>query len=91
MRNGSQLSPERSAPRAFAAGLFQWAKERVREEIGPELDGTDWRRLDPRRYDPRRIIREALLELIEAAEPTVTPAATTVESSSKSPISASSE
>jgi sec-independent protein translocase protein TatB len=35
------------------------AKERMREEIG---DDVDWRTLDPRQYDPRRIIREALLD-----------------------------
>ncbi|WP_288873230.1 twin-arginine translocase TatA/TatE family subunit [uncultured Microbacterium sp.] len=37
-------------------------KSRVREEMGPELDDVDWRKLDPRQYDPRRIIRDALLE-----------------------------
>lgn len=38
------------------------AKDRVREELGPEFDEDEWRRLDPRQYDPRRIIRDALLE-----------------------------
>ena len=38
------------------------AKDRMREEMGPEFDDVDWRKLDPRQYDPRRIIREALLE-----------------------------
>jgi sec-independent protein translocase protein TatB len=38
------------------------AKERMREEMGPEFDEVDWKKLDPRQYDPRRIIREALLE-----------------------------
>ncbi|WBU38136.1 Sec-independent protein translocase TatB [Homoserinibacter sp. YIM 151385] len=38
------------------------AKERMREEMGPEFDEVDWRKLDPRQYDPRRIIREALVE-----------------------------
>lgn len=37
-------------------------KSRVRQEMGPELDDVDWRKLDPRQYDPRRIIRDALLE-----------------------------
>ncbi|WP_136054931.1 twin-arginine translocase TatA/TatE family subunit [Microbacterium sp. K24] len=37
-------------------------KSRVRDEMGPELDDVDWRKLDPRQYDPRRIIRDALLE-----------------------------
>lgn len=36
------------------------AKERMREEMGPEFDEVDWRRLDPRQYDPRRIVMEAL-------------------------------
>ncbi|HWS50073.1 MAG TPA: Sec-independent protein translocase TatB [Microbacterium sp.] len=37
-------------------------KSRVREEMGPEIDDVDWRKLDPRQYDPRRIIRDALFE-----------------------------
>ena len=37
-------------------------KSRVREEMGPEIDEVDWRRLDPRQYDPRRIIRDALFD-----------------------------
>jgi sec-independent protein translocase protein TatB len=38
------------------------AKDRVREELGPDFDEEEWRKLDPRQYDPRRIIRDALLE-----------------------------
>lgn len=38
------------------------AKERVREEVGPDFDDVDWRQLDPRQYDPRRIVREAFAE-----------------------------
>jgi sec-independent protein translocase protein TatB len=38
------------------------AQERVREEMGPEFEDLDWRKMDPRQYDPRRIIREALLD-----------------------------
>ncbi|MEO6532702.1 MAG: Sec-independent protein translocase TatB [Pseudolysinimonas sp.] len=38
------------------------AKDRMREEMGPDFDEVDWKKLDPRQYDPRRIIREALLE-----------------------------
>ncbi|CAH0131304.1 MULTISPECIES: Sec-independent protein translocase TatB [unclassified Microbacterium] len=37
-------------------------RTRMRDEIGPEIDEVDWRKLDPRQYDPRRIIRDALLE-----------------------------
>lgn len=44
--------------RDFANG----ARDRMRDEMGPEFDEVDWRKLDPRQYDPRRIIREALLE-----------------------------
>lgn len=36
------------------------AKDRMREEMGPEFDEVDWRRLDPRQYDPRRIVMDAL-------------------------------
>ena len=38
------------------------AKDRIRDEMGPEFDDVEWQKLDPRQYDPRRIIREALLE-----------------------------
>jgi sec-independent protein translocase protein TatB len=50
-------------------GLATGAKERMREEMGPDFDDIDWKKLDPRQYDPRRIIREAL---IEDDEPAVT-------------------
>jgi len=51
--------------RGFANG----ARERMREEMGPEFDEVDWRKLDPRQYDPRRIIREALLDDDPAQKP----------------------
>lgn len=52
--------------RGFADG----AKDRMREEMGPEFDEVDWRKLDPRQYDPRRIIREALVdEVVPPAKP----------------------
>jgi sec-independent protein translocase protein TatB len=47
--------------RDFANG----AKDRIKEEMGPEYDDVEWKSLDPRQYDPRRIIREALLEPTE--------------------------
>jgi sec-independent protein translocase protein TatB len=43
-------------------GLADGAKDRMREEMGPEFDEVDWKKLDPRQYDPRRIIREALVD-----------------------------
>lgn len=42
------------------------AKDRMRDELGPDFDDMDWKKLDPRQYDPRRIIREALLESPES-------------------------
>lgn len=42
--------------------MSEGAKDRLKEEMGPEYDEVDWRQLDPRQYDPRRIIRDALLE-----------------------------
>jgi len=42
-------------------GTAQAAKHRIREELGPEYDDIDWKKLDPRQYDPRQIIRSALL------------------------------
>ncbi|ROR97500.1 sec-independent protein translocase protein TatB [Salana multivorans] len=47
------------------------ATERVREELGPEID--DLRQYDPRQYDPRRIIRDALAD--DDAGPTGPPTA----------------
>jgi len=64
------IGPERlpKAAEAFAkfvrrAGEYlRDTKTRMRDEIGPEIDDVDWRKLDPRQYDPRRIIRDALME-----------------------------
>jgi sec-independent protein translocase protein TatB len=38
------------------------AKDRMRDEMGPDFDDVDWQKLDPRQYDPRRIIRDALID-----------------------------
>ena len=64
------IGPERLP--TYAKRLGEWARrardyvggarDRMREEIGPEFDEIDWKQLDPRQYDPRRIIREALTE-----------------------------
>ncbi|MFD1720226.1 twin-arginine translocase TatA/TatE family subunit [Amnibacterium endophyticum] len=45
-----------------ARRMLDDAKDRVRDEMGPDFDEAEWRKLDPRQYDPRRIIRDALLE-----------------------------
>ncbi|MET1019756.1 MAG: Sec-independent protein translocase TatB, partial [Microterricola sp.] len=56
----------------------------MRDEMGPEFDDVDWKKLDPRQYDPRRIIREALTDdtpdaaTAAAAAPTLTRAARSV-------------
>ncbi len=42
--------------------MSESAKTQLKEELGPEYEEVDWRKLDPRQYDPRRIIREALTE-----------------------------
>lgn len=47
------------------------AQEKLRQELGPEFEDIDWRKMDPRQYDPRRIIREALLEEEPLAEPAI--------------------
>lgn len=44
--------------KSFAAD----AKDRVADELGPEIADVDWSKLDPRQYDPRRIVRDALLD-----------------------------
>ncbi|MCU1477271.1 MAG: Sec-independent protein translocase TatB [Subtercola sp.] len=52
------------------------AKTRMKEEMGPDFDEVEWKKLDPRQYDPRRIIRDALLEdPAESAPAPVKPAA----------------
>jgi sec-independent protein translocase protein TatB len=58
-------------------GMANGAKERMREEMGPDFDEVDWKKLDPRQYDPRRIIREALVddEVAPVVTPVVKPAA----------------
>lgn len=43
------------------------AKDRMRDELGPDFDDVDWKKLDPRQYDPRRIVREALADDPEPA------------------------
>jgi sec-independent protein translocase protein TatB len=42
--------------------LANGAKDRMREEMGPDFDEVDWKKLDPRQYDPRRIVMNALAE-----------------------------
>jgi sec-independent protein translocase protein TatB len=72
---GPQRLPEYAAKfarfikkvRSFADG----AKDRLKEEMGPDYDDIDWKKLDPRQYDPRRIIRDALLD--DEPEPTIKP------------------
>ncbi|MCC3268035.1 Sec-independent protein translocase TatB [Arthrobacter gengyunqii] len=59
----SQLARLVREVRRMASG----AKEQLREEVGPEIDEVDWRKLDPRQYDPRRIIKEALIDDFEDA------------------------
>ena len=58
--------------------LASGAKDRMRDELGPDFDDMDWKKLDPRQYDPRRIIREALQESPEKSVTTETTSATEV-------------
>jgi sec-independent protein translocase protein TatB len=77
------LGPERLP--GYAAKLAQLirtlrdmargAKDRMRDEMGPEFDDVDWQKLDPRQYDPRRIIREALLDDSPDPAPVIKPPA----------------
>jgi sec-independent protein translocase protein TatB len=74
---GPERLPEYAAQLArLVRGLRRMAtgaREQLREEVGPELDEVDWRKLDPRQYDPRRIIKEALLDDIEDVFKPVSP------------------
>jgi len=49
-------------------------KNKMRDELGPDIDDVDWRKLDPRQYDPRRIIRDALFEEPSFDAPAASPA-----------------
>jgi sec-independent protein translocase protein TatB len=64
----AQLARIVRAVRTMADG----AKDRLRDEMGPEFDEVDWTKLDPRQYDPRRIIRDALLDDEPAGPPVET-------------------
>lgn len=55
--------------------MARGAKDRMREELGPDFNEVEWKKLDPRQYDPRRIIREALLEDDTPQPAAVAPAA----------------
>ncbi len=57
--------------------LANGAKDRMREEMGPDFDDVDWKKLDPRQYDPRRIIREALADDPEPVVKPVSPSGPT--------------
>ena len=72
------LGPERLPQYAAQLGrlvrelrrMAQGASQQMREELGPEFDDIDWRKLDPRQYDPRRIVREALSDAdVDPADP----------------------
>jgi len=75
------LGPERLPHYAAQLGrlvrslrdMANGAKDRMREEMGPDFDDVDWQKLDPRQYDPRRIIREALTDVDPFAEPSGAP------------------
>ena len=47
--------------RDFATG----ASAQMKDEMGVDLDGVDWRRYDPRQYHPRRIVQNALSDAFE--------------------------
>ena len=87
------IGPERlpKAAEAFSkfvrrAGEYLRAtRSKMRDELGPESDEVDWRKLDPRQYDPRRIIRDALFE-----EPSFTEQAPAASEETKTASSSSS-
>lgn len=49
--------------------MAEGAKGQLKEQLGPEYEDINWRQYDPRQYDPRRIVREALMEPLDAPEP----------------------
>ncbi|HLP23815.1 MAG TPA: twin-arginine translocase TatA/TatE family subunit [Microbacteriaceae bacterium] len=68
-------------------GFAQGASARVREEMGPDFDEVDWKRLDPRQFDPRTIVRDVLQDdATNAAGPTRTPRSTPLERGAVAPF-----
>ncbi len=75
------IGPERLPE--YVARLRQWirdlkrladgARTQLRDQMGPEFDDVDWSAYDPRQYDPRRIVREALTETWNSADPEPAP------------------
>lgn len=64
--------------------LATGARERLRDEVGPEFDEIEWQKLDPRQYDPRRIIRDALLD-DEPRTPSIAPMLNTPTAPARNP------
>lgn len=67
-----------------AKGMALGAKDRLRDEMGPDFDDVDWKKLNPRQYDPRRIIRDALFDH-EPAVPSVSRSARPVSAAADDP------
>ena len=56
--------------RDFATG----ASAQMKDEMGVDLDGVDWRRYDPRQYHPKRIVQNALSDAFDDGDtPAVAP------------------
>lgn len=68
--------------------LMADAKEKVSEELGPEITDVDWAQLDPRRYDPRRIVRDALLDDAPPSKPRKPPAPRTASAAAETAVGA---
>ena len=43
------------------------ANVRASQELGPDFDLAEWKRLDPRQYDPRRIVLDALADEVSSS------------------------
>lgn len=59
-----------SAIRTFRRHLTS-TEQRMRDELGGDMNMEDWKKLDPRQYDPRTIIKEALTADTTAVTTTV--------------------
>jgi sec-independent protein translocase protein TatB len=89
------LGPERLPKYAAQLGrlvrslrtMANSAKDRMRDEMGPEFDEIEWKKLDPRQYDPRKIIRDALAnEAFGDESKPPTPAADATAASDAAPV-----
>lgn len=59
------------------------ASAQMKDEMGVDLDGVDWKRYDPRQYHPRRIVQNALSDAFDDEDDTAKKKAATAARNTK--------